>query len=152
MAIEQFLDFGGVPGEAVGPGVRDLVAITSWELAMGRDDSAGPMHTPGLVLNKPVDSATPLLMTLCADGRVTPQARLVVRSVGQNAPRITIDMRDVRVESVRSRVDGSNDDAVEELRLSFSRIWFGAARVERGIASDDTNWFAWDLEANTPAT
>ena len=150
MVLEHYLDVGGVDGEASAPDTKNQIRLRGWTLGLDRPQGR-PADVADFVATKFIDASSPLLMTMCAEGRVSPQVKLMMRAVGQTNPRLLVDLRDVTVRSVSIL---SEDDAepVETVVLSFSRIWFGTSRVDRGTTTDDRTWFAWDVDRDAPAS
>lgn len=151
MATEQYLEITGIQGESAAPDLRGAIPIISWRFEVSVPDPGGPASFAPFSLTKRVDSSTPLLLALAARGAVAPQARLVVRSAGLRDPRVIVDLRGVRVTAVSAEYDREETDLVEAVALSYERVWFGGAVVDRRGSSEQTNWFAWDVAANRPA-
>jgi type VI secretion system secreted protein Hcp len=154
MAVEQFLDFGGVPGEATAPAARDHIPVLGWNLGVNRpvEPVGAPPTFSDLTVHKTVDSSSPLLLLLCSRGSMTPQAVLTVRQAGHFRPRLLLDMRDVTVTSVNLEVEAPTQPLSEVVHLTFARMWLGAARVDRDGTSEDLTWFSWDLTTGQPAS
>ncbi len=151
MATEQYLEITGIQGESAAPDLRGAIPVISWRLAVTAADPGAPAVFAPFSLTKRVDSSTPLLLALAARGAVAPQARLVVRSAGLRDPRVIVDLRGVRVSAVSAEYARDETDLLETVQLTYERIWFGGAVVDRRGSSEQTNWFAWDVAANRPA-
>ncbi|MFN0090695.1 MAG: type VI secretion system tube protein Hcp [Acidimicrobiales bacterium] len=156
MAVEQFLDFSGIVGESTAPDARDHIPVLSWSFEVGRSPGEqlglGRAEFSDFTFTKIIDSTTPLLLTLLSRAVTTSQVRLLVRTTGQMKPRVVVDMRDVAVAAVSARADAPLGELVETVRLRFAKVWFGAARADRGSVLDQTNWFSWDVPADSPAS
>jgi type VI secretion system secreted protein Hcp len=152
MALEQFIEIPGIVGEASAPDVRGAIPVLSWTFGVSRpaDQSAGRADFSGLRFTKRVDSTTPLLLALCAQGVTTSQAKLVVRSTGHRDPRIIVDLRDVLVAELTAAFEPSGPELVETVQLRFGRVWFGGAVIDRRGTGEQMNWFAWDVAQNLP--
>ncbi len=151
MALEQYIDLAGINGEAQAPDVSGSMAILSWSLGVSRPSGADKAGFAALTISKRVDSTTPLILARCAQGATLPQAKLLVRATGHRSPRVVIDLRDVRITSVTSTYDAALGDVVEQLELTYGKIWFGGAVVDRRGSSEPLTWFAWDVERDAPA-
>lgn len=152
MALEQYIDFAGISGEAQAPDVRGAVSVLRWTFSLNTGPEANHAAFEGFTFTKRVDSTSPLLLALCAQRTVLPQAKLVVRSTGHKDPRVVIDLRDVRVTELVAGWDEASSDLCEQVTLHFAKVWFGGAVVDRRGSSEQINWFAWDLEHNRPAS
>lgn len=150
MVLEHYLDVGGVDGEASAPDTKNQIRLRGWTMGLDRPQGQSA-EIADFVATKFVDSSSPLLMTMCAEGRVSPQVKLMMRAVGQTNPRLLVDLRDVMVRSVSIETD-ADSEPIERVVLSFERLWFGTSRVDRGTTTEDRTWFAWDLQQNQPAT
>ena len=161
MALEQFLELTGITGEASAPDARGSIPIVSWSFGVSREqESSFGVSREGesaarfrrFRFCKPTDSSTPLLMALCSQGAIVPQAKLLARSMGHRDPRLVIDLREVAVVDVMTSHDRATGELFDEVALRFTRLWVGGAVVDRRGIGDQVNWFAWDLANNRPAT
>ena len=152
MALEQFLDLAGITGEAQAPDVSGATAILSWSLGISRPPGAERSVFDSLAITKRVDSTTPLILARCAQGAMLPQAKVMVRATGHRSPRVVIDLRDVRIIGVTSTYDAAAGEVLERLELTYGKIWFGGAVVDRRGSSEPLTWFAWDLDRDEPAS
>ncbi|MDH4144581.1 MAG: type VI secretion system tube protein Hcp [Acidimicrobiia bacterium] len=157
MALEQFIDITGVQGESAVPDLKGAVPVLSWTIEVGGEPDAasepeGAVTFGPFVFTKRVDSSTPVLLALCARKVVVAQARLVVRSPGLRDARVVVDLRDVRVSSLRASFQRGETEPTESVTLRYRRVWFGSAVVDRRAGAEDTNWFAWDVIGNAPAS
>jgi type VI protein secretion system component Hcp len=154
MALEQFIEIPGVLGEASAPDVRGAIPVLSWTFAVQRhavaEKSASASDFSAFRFTKRVDSTTPLLLALCAQGLCTAQARLVVRSTGHRDPRIVVDLREVLVVEIDAGFEPGSGDLVETVALHFEKVWFGGAVIDRRGTGEQMNWFAWDVAKSQP--
>ncbi|MPY94273.1 MAG: hypothetical protein GEV08_14785 [Acidimicrobiia bacterium] len=151
MALEQYIDLAGITGEAQAPDVTGSVAILSWSFGVRRPGGAAKADFGAVDFSKRVDSTSPLILARCAQGAPLPQAKLMVRSTGHRSPRVVVDLRDVRITAVTSGFDAVVGDVVETVELSYSKIWFGGAVVDRRGTGEPLTWFAWDVDQDGPA-
>jgi len=152
MALEQYIDLAGITGEAQAPDVTGSVAILSWSFGMKRPEGTGRAEFGDVVFAKRVDSTSPLILARCAQGAALPQAKLMVRSTGHRSPRVVVDLRDVHITAVTSGFDTAVGDVVETVELTYGKIWFGGAVVDRRGTGEPLTWFAWDVEQDGPAS
>ena len=154
MALEQFLELTGINGEASAPDARGALSILSWSLGVTTSERSGRSEPQFQRFRfvKLVDSATPLLMALCAQGALVAQAKLLVRSPGHRDPRLVVDLRGAVVVDITTSHDRLTGEVLDEVALRFERIWVGGAVLDRRGFGEQVNWFAWDLAENRPAT
>ena len=151
MALEQFLELTGITGEASAPDARGTIPIASWSFGVSRDGESSAQFRR-FRFSKPTDSSTPLLLALCTQATVVPQAKLLARSMGHRDPRLVIDLREVTIVDVMTSHDRATGELVDEVALRFARLWVGGAVVDRRGIGDQVNWFAWDIPNDRPAT
>jgi type VI secretion system secreted protein Hcp len=152
MALEQYIDLAGITGEAQAPDVTGSVAILSWSFSLKRAVGAGRADFGAVAFSKRVDSTSPLILARCAQGAALPQAKLMVRSTGHRSPRVVVDLRDVHITEVASGFDEVVGDVVETVELTYGKMWFGGAVVDRRGTGEPLTWFAWDVALDAPAT
>lgn len=104
-----------------------------------------------LNLVKPVDKATPLLYSFCAQGRHVPQVVLTLRNSGANPFEFyKITLTDVVISSVQTSGSAGGDKPSESLSLNFTRIeWRYVPQLADGSAGTAIVT-TWNLATNTP--
>ena len=133
MAVDMFIKIGDIKGESVDAAHKDEVDVLSWSWALsqsgtthtGQGGGSGKVSVQDLSLTKYVDSATPLLMKMCANGAHIGESLLTVRKAGENPLEyIKIKMTDAIVASISTGGGMGEDRLVENLVLNFAKVEF----------------------------
>ena len=127
MAIaDMFLKIQGVTGEARDADHKGEIEVVSWSWGMQAPTSvtgqaSARASLSEVVVVKHVDQATPTLMGLLKNHKVSGVASLTVRKAGSTPLEyFRIDMENVRVTSVTTESESS--ELVEKIRLGFTKI------------------------------
>lgn len=131
MAIDMFLKLDGIKGEARDSKHKDEIDVLAWSWGMHQSGSmhvgggggSGKVSVQDLNVTKYVDTASPVLMQHCCNGKHIKDALLTVRKAGGSAVEYSkIKMTDVLVTSVSSGGHGGEDRLTENVTLNFSKF------------------------------
>lgn len=149
------LDLGpDLKGESARQGFAGRIDLLSFSHAVAMQvtgDFGGSERTVGrpshqdLSVTKYLDSASPVLYQRCCEGRVFPQAEVVVGSDsgGAFAEQMRYTLKNVIVTSVS--VAGGGDRPVESLTLNYTEIkWKYSPQNQRGGVEG-----SWNLATNS---
>jgi|SRR5580765_2539271 len=135
MAIDMFLDLGGaVKGESSDKTYKGKIDISSyhWGLSQtgtfhqGTGGGAGKVSVKDIQVEKLVDSASPVLMDYCAQGKHFDKGKIIVRKAGGSSPveYITIDLTKVLISSVDQMGQHGDEKMRELVTLNFAEVKF----------------------------
>lgn len=149
------LDLGpDLKGESARQGFAGRIDLLSFSHAVamqvtgdfgGSERTAGRPSHQDLSVTKYLDSASPVLYQRCCEGRVFPQAEVVVGSDsgGAFAEQMRYTLKNVIVTSVS--VAGGGDRPVESLTLNYTEIkWKYSPQNQRGGVEG-----SWNLATNS---
>lgn len=150
------LDLGrDLKGESSREGFAGKIDLLSFSHAVAMQttgDASGSERTVGrpihqdLTVTKHLDSASPVLNQNCCEGRVFPQAEIIVgENVGGSfAERMRYTLKNVIVTAVA--VGGGGDKPIESLTLNYTEIrWKYTLQNRR-----DSVEGRWNLATNQP--
>jgi type VI secretion system secreted protein Hcp len=159
MAGQMFLKLDGVPGESTDRKHRDEIEVLSW--AWGLEQSASTHSSGGggvgkvtvndLTFTKLLDTASPLLVRLCCNGRHVQKAVLTVRSSGDmQAEYFTLTLDEVIVSSVTIAAADGHGRPAENVTLNFARFHYAYARQKADGTLGVPLKAEWDIRKNAP--
>jgi type VI secretion system secreted protein Hcp len=150
--ISIFLKVADIVGESKDTVYKDASIADNW--SWGIQTAIDPLTRTtrstfsSLSIAKPVDSATPKLMTACAQGKHYDRATLIMRKSGRTPIEFyRITLEDVLVSSVQDSGSSGGDIPYENLTLSYARIgveYFQITPVDSTVRFE----FAWDIANN----
>ena len=128
-ASDMFLKLTGVKGESQDSKHKDEIDVLSWSWGTStgtgktKRGTIAPQCIQDLAFTKFVDSSTPQLIMLGVMGETAKEGTLTVRKSGEKqAEYLTLKMTDVMVTSYQTGGDGSDQQLVDTVVLSFSSI------------------------------
>lgn len=149
--IDIFLKVGDIVGESTDSANKDSSIATSWTWSV--QSAIDPLtrttkaNFHNLTVAKPLDSATPKLMTACAEGKHFPRATLIVRRSGKTPFEFyRIILEDVIIASVQNG-GSAGDEVYESISLNYGRIGVEYLTITP-LGKTDRFEFAWDIINN----
>lgn len=158
-AVDMFLLLDGIQGETQDDkysktGGIDVLAWSeglsqSGSTHLGGSAGAGKSSVQDLSLTKYLDSSSPALRLLVANGRTIDTATLIVRKAGGNQLEyFRIDLKNIIVSSVSSGGSGGEDRLTENVTLNFSEVtWTYTPQNNDGSAGTPIT-VGWDIFEN----
>ncbi len=128
MAIDQFLDLKGVPGESQDKTQKDKIDVLAWSFGcsnsgtthMGSGSGAGRASFQDISITKWIDKSSPVLMQHVATGKHITEGKLICRKAGgKQMEYYTIHFKDIIVTSVSTGGSGGEDRLTENVSLNF---------------------------------
>jgi type VI secretion system secreted protein Hcp len=154
MAYDLFLRIEGITGDsrdAKHAGWMDVVSF-SWGVTM-TPSSGTTMSRPlftDLILTKPMDRASPVLLVSCASGKRFPTAVLqLVRTGEMRVVFMEYTLSDVMLTAYQPAGQGAEDQPLEALNLNAARIVTKYTPVAADGSAGTAITGGWDLRANT---
>ncbi len=155
--FEGFLRIDGIKGESTDQRYRDWIVVTAvgWghQLpiatgSMGSGAAASRVQFQPFTVSKILDSTSPGLAELVAEGRAIRQVFLdLVQGPGQ-APFARIELQDVLLSSYSVEgVAGTPQRPVEKLSFRFGKIIWGAFPSQPGGPGAEIK-HGWDIRTN----
>jgi type VI secretion system secreted protein Hcp len=157
MADSIFARIGTIKGESRDARHKDEIDVLSWSwgvsqsgrMAPGGGSGAGRASFHDFTFNHRVDSASPVLMRVCATGEHIKDATVTVRKVGKGQQDyLVIKMTDVLVTSVSLSVSAEGDATVESVALAFATVDLEYRPQKPDGSLDAGIHFRYDLKAN----
>lgn len=154
MAVDIFLVIEGIDGESQDDVYKDKIDVLAWNWGMtqsgtthmGQGAGGGKVNVSDITFTKKVDRATPPLLKACTSGKHIPNATLIVRKAGGDAPVEYFKLKMTTVIVTSYQTGGSRDglDRIEET-LSFNFREFVVTytlQEDSGVggAGDDAGW------------
>ena len=122
-ATNIFLKLEGISGESKDYAHPSEINVVDWSWGISNTIPTDAASLTCLSLTKYADTATPLLMKMCAGGGPITTAALTVRYGGKSpVVFLHITMTDVLVSSVATGGPGSDDRLTEKVKLTFSEV------------------------------
>jgi len=154
MSYAIFIKLDGIEGESTDARHKDEIDVLSWSwgvtlpssMPVGGAGGAGKATPADLKFSHRIDFASPSLIRACASGRHIKEAVVRVQKTGA-APFefLTIKLSDVLVKSVEPGVNTLENNATENVGLSFSRMEF---EYRQDVKPGAVNKVFWDVLAN----
>jgi len=159
MSMDMFIKIGDLEGEAQDKVHKGEIDVLAWSWGMsqsgnmhiGGGGGAGKVSIQDLSITKYIDKSSPVLMKACSNGSQYPEAKLIVRKAGGNAPieYLWIQMNDVIITSVSTGGSGGEDRLTENVTLNFSVVKTGYQPQKPDGSKDGGEIkYGWDIAAN----
>ena len=157
MAFDMFIKIDGVNGESKDDKHSkeiDVLAFShglsnSGSAHVGTGAGAGKVNVQDISFTKWVDSASPLLMLSCCNGKHHSEATLIVRKAGEKPLEyLKIKLTDVMVTSVTGGGSGGEDRLTENVSLNFGKINVDYVPQKKDGSGDSPITMGWDIAAN----
>ncbi|WP_445427717.1 Hcp family type VI secretion system effector [Alishewanella sp. HL-SH05] len=151
-AVDIFLEIDGIVGEtqdAKNSGAMDILAWSeglsnSGTTHIGGAGGAGKSNFTDLSFTKYLDSASPALRLLVANGGRVEKATLIARRAGGSATQyFKIEMKNVIVTSFSAGGSGGEDRLTENVSLNFAEVtwtYYPIDRFGNPLAPISTGW------------
>ncbi|MCO8120415.1 type VI secretion system tube protein Hcp [Stieleria sp. TO1_6] len=159
MAVDMFLALKGeIKGESKDQKHKDEIDVLAWSWGMSQSGSfhvgggggAGKANFQDISVTKWIDSASPILMTYCANGDHFTDAKLTVRKAGKKPLEyLVIEMNKVMVTSVSTGGSGGEDRLTENVSLNFAKVKVVYKEQKDDGSGGPDKTFTWDIAANT---
>ena len=158
-AVDMFLLLDGIRGETQDDSYNKEggIDVLAWSEGLsqsgtthtGAGGGAGISRVQDLSITKYMDSSSPALRLLVANGRRIETATLVVRKAGGNQfEYFRIDLKNIIVTSVSAGGSGGEDRLTENVSLNFSEVtWTYTPTDERGAQGTPIS-VGWDIAEN----
>ena len=157
MAVDMFIKFNGLDGEAIDKTHSNEIDVLAWSWGMsqsgtthmGSGGGSGKASYQDLSVTKYVDLASPVLMLYCADGNHFAKATLIVRKAGKKPLEyLIIKMKDVIITSVSTGGSGGEDRLTENVSLNFASVEVGYREQKDDGGGEAPKEFKWDIREN----
>jgi len=155
MAVDMFMKIGDIKGEAKDDKHKDEIDVLSWSWGMSQGGSmhgaggTGKVQVNDVSFTKWIDKASPILMKMCCNGKVYPEALLTVRKAGENALEyIKIKMERVQIRSVQTGGGGNDDHMSENVTLNFAKVSYDYTPQKEDGSGEAAIKMGWDISAN----
>jgi type VI secretion system secreted protein Hcp len=155
--FEGFLRIDGVKGESTDQRYRDWIAVTAvgWGHQLpvaSRADGGGAavsrVHFQPVTVSKFVDSASPVLARMAADGRAIRQVFLDLVTAPGQPPFARLELQDAVLSSYAVEgTTGSPQRPVEKLSIMFGKINWGAFPAQSSGPGAEIK-HGWDVRTN----
>lgn len=159
MSMDVFLKIEGCDGESVDNAHADEIDVLAWDWGMSQSGSthvgmgsgSGKVNVRDLTITKYVDKATPNLMKTCCNGTHYPEATLVVRKAGGDAPveYYKLKMYPVMITNIESGGSGDQDRLTETVTLNFGKMEVDYTPQKDDGSADAEIHIGWDIATNT---
>lgn len=147
-AVDMFLKVAGATGESQDYAHPAEIDVLAWNWGLARPGYTNGVSVGDLSVTKWVDSASPALMTLCAQGTVCPTVTLTLRSTGDHPVGFyRLVLTKVVVASVAMEGCSGADNLTETVALNFAAAALTYTPLVSALSG--TNYlFVWDVPAN----
>jgi type VI secretion system secreted protein Hcp len=154
-----FLKMDDVKGESQDDAHKGEIDVHMWSWGAAQAGSAqtgggvgsGKVQFADLTIVKNPDSATPVLLGMCASGQSFSKAVLVVRKAGGPKPLeyITVTMEQGIVTSLSTSVSGGDISGhTETLTFNFAKVQYDYKTQKADGSAGPTITMKWDIAAN----
>lgn len=155
MAVDMFMKIGDIKGESIDDKHKDEIDVLSWSWGLSQGGSmhgaggGGKVSVQDVSFTKWVDKASPILMKMCCNGKVYPEALLTVRKAGENALEyIKIKMEGVQISAVSTGGGGGSDEMTENVALNFAKVSVDYTPQKPDGSGDAAIKMGWDIAGN----
>ena len=157
MAVDMFMKFAGVEGEARDAVHKNEIDVLSWGWGMTQSGSAhigggmgsGKVSVHDMSFTKYIDKSSPDLLLACASGKHFTDVKLTVRKAGENPLEyLIITMQDVIIAGITTGGSAPEDRLTENVRLNFAKVKVDYTEQTQGGAAGAKPKMGWDIEAN----
>jgi type VI secretion system secreted protein Hcp len=154
MAIETWIKFDGIEGEATHKDHKNEVAVLSWSwgLTNASGGSAGGAGTgratpQDLHIVHSYDKASPILAKKAAQGQRIPTAVLSTRRSGEGQKDfLKITMKEVIITSVQA--SASSEGVMEQVAMAYTNIDFSYSPQTSTGGAGAPVAFGWNVKTN----
>ena len=153
-----FMKLGDIKGEATDAAHKEWINLSSFAhgITEQRDSASGlptgkRQHKP-VVVTKPVDKATPLMLALLTQGGSVPFVRLDFVTTGPRPRYYQITLEDVLISSYQSAGSGGGEAPTESFSLNYEKIKWTYTEFAEDGGSDRDHSFHWNLLTETGMT
>jgi type VI secretion system secreted protein Hcp len=153
-----FMKLGDIKGEATDAAHKEWINLSSFAhgITEQRDSASGlptgrRQYKP-VVVTKPVDKASPLMLGLLTQGGVVPFVRLDFVTAGPRPRYYQITLEDVLISSYQTTGADGGTAPTEAFSLNYERIKWTYTEFDQDGRGDRDHSFYWDLLTETGMT
>jgi type VI secretion system secreted protein Hcp len=158
-AVDMFLLLDGIQGETQDSSYNKEggIDVLAWSTGLsqsgtthvGGSAGVGRTSVQDLSLTNYLDSSSPALRLLVANGRTIDTATLIVRKAGDNQLEyFRIDLKNIIVSSISSGGSGGEDRLTENVSLNFSEIRWTYTPQNRDGSAGTQITAGWNILEN----
>lgn len=158
MAVDMFLKFADIKGEAQDDAHKGEIDVLAWSWGMaqsgtthtGSGGGAGKVSVQDLSLTKYIDSSSNALLLHCCNGKHIPEATLYVRKAAGDKPieYIKITMKEIIVSHVSTGGSGGEDRLTESVTLNFGEFKYEYTPQKTDGSADAPKTTGWNIAQN----
>jgi type VI secretion system secreted protein Hcp len=161
MALDVYLQIGGIKGESQDDKHKDWIEVTGvhWAVHQPRSATAstGGGHTTeraelsDVSFSKLTDLSSPILMQTCAMGKTIPKAKIEffrADGAGTRVNYFVVELENVLVGMVKPHLGGDESYLSETVNLKYSKIKWTYTQQKIGGGAGGATVGGWDLAAN----
>lgn len=119
-ALDAVLYLPGIEGESPAPSRAGAIVIDAYSFTHANNGTGSATYFSPLSLVKPIDKASPKLLSITATGQSLPNARLDVFGSDPSTPLFRIEMVNVNIRSIGAAAGLSGNR--ESIGLSFTEV------------------------------
>jgi type VI secretion system secreted protein Hcp len=146
-----YMKLGDIKGEATDAAHKEWINLSSFAhgITEQRDSASGlptgkRRHKP-VVITKPVDKATPLMLELLTQGGVVPFVRLDFVADGPRPRFYQITLENVLVSSYQTGGSAGDEVPTESFSLNYEKIKWTYTEFDQDGRGDRDHSFYWNL-------
>jgi len=126
--VDAFLKLDKINGESLDSKHKNEIEVLSWSWGMsnsgsahyGQGSGAGKVSVADMVIQKRVDTSSPILMKSCTVGDHIATGTLTVRKAGgEQVEYFKIDLTEILISSVQCASDSGSPFLMENVSLNF---------------------------------
>lgn len=153
-----YMKLGDIKGEATDAAHKEWINLSSFAHGITRErDSASGLPTgkrqyKPVVITKPVDKATPLMLGLLTQGGVVPFVRLDFVAAGPRPRFYQITLENVVLSSYQTGSAAGDAAPTESFSLNYEKIKWTYTEFDQAGRGDRDHFFYWNLLAEAGTT
>lgn len=161
MAVDQFLELDGIPGESVDKVHSGKIDILAWSWGLsqsgtthvGTGSGAGKVSVNDISITKHVDKSTPNLIKAACSGKHIAKGKVIVRKAGGDSAveYVVIELENIMVSSVSAGGSGGEESLTENVSLNFGKFKYVYTPQSSSGGGSGKVEAAWDIAKNTSA-
>lgn len=158
MAVDMFIKFGDIKGEALDHKHKDEIDVLAWSWGMsqsgtthmGGGGGSGKVSVQDMSFTHYIDSASTKLLLACCNGKHYDKVNLTVRKAGEKPVEyVKVSMEEVLVTSVSTGGSGGEDRLTENVTLNFAKVKVEYTPQDTTGAAGATMDMGWNIQENT---
>lgn len=159
-AVDMFFKIGTIKGESRDITHKEEIDVLAWSWGasnsgtthIGGGGGAGKASVQDIAFTKYIDKSSPTLLLYTMNGKYIPDAKLTVRSAGGAAVEfLTIELKDLIVNSVSNGGSGGQDRLTENVSLNFAayRLTYTPQKADGSADTLNKVVVQWNIAENT---